>query len=52
MNHDSLIFIVVLDNVAYKVKLLNSNSFRIFDLLVTFQTELKNGYKKDKLFIA
>jgi len=36
---DSLIFNVVLGNIACKVKLINSNLFRIFDLLVTFQTE-------------
>jgi hypothetical protein len=39
--NDSLMFIVVLGNIVYKVKVMNSNSFRIFGLSVTFQTELK-----------
>jgi hypothetical protein len=51
MNYESLIFVVVLDNIAYKVKSMNINSFRIFELLVTFQAELKNGYKKENYLL-
>jgi hypothetical protein len=43
---DSLIFIVVVGNIAYKIQLMNSNTFRIFDFLVIFRTELQKTDKR------